>query len=240
VTARATGGEPAFAPDTRRTWTAEIEWRKTDDGARFVVVARPAGAGRAVTIAGSPSLGWPPTDAESVQALVDAVGDLEAALARAEWAPAAPGRAWYAKRFAWEPAALPQAASPSPPPAEPGLFAPQPAWPASTVDRWRCEIAWDAGWAESRFRALAYPPRARRGRELKTSRPLKWLLMAQPDAASDEHRHELEDLAGALAADGWERVGRAASWYAERFCWPGEGAPAAPPTSRSSPAGLGP
>jgi hypothetical protein len=62
--------------------------------------------------------------------------------------------------------------------------------------------------------------------------------MGQPDVRSPEHRQELHELAGALVARGWERVGRGSSWYAERYRWPGDGAPgdlAAPPGRRADP-----
>src|SRR3954469_8789920 len=65
--------------------------------------APPNGARPTATIAESPALTWPPADSDSVRALVEAASDLELALVSAGWTPVAPGRAWYAKRFAWEP-----------------------------------------------------------------------------------------------------------------------------------------
>src|SRR4051794_14201597 len=146
----------AVPPDRRRVWAAEIEWREIADGGRFVALASPNGARTTATIAESPALTWPPADSDSVRALVEAASDLELALVSAGWTPGAPGRAWYAKRFAWEPPS--DAACTLPASEIAALFAPRPPWPESTAGRWRCEIAWDAGWAKSGFRALAYAP----------------------------------------------------------------------------------
>jgi hypothetical protein len=220
VTLWADGATAATPPDERRAWAAEIEWREVAEGAHFVVAACASGSAATATIAESAALTWPPTDSDSVRALVDAVTDLELALVGAGWTPVAPGRSWYAKRFAWEP---PRDTAPTLAAAEiEALFAPPPPWPEATADQWRCEIAWDAGWARSRFRALAYAPGERRGREIRRSRALPWLLMAQPSAASDEHRRELESLAGALTDGGWEPVGTGSGWYARRFYQPGD------------------
>jgi hypothetical protein len=210
----------AVPPDERRVWAAEIEWRELAEGAHFVAVACPTGSSTSATIAESPALTWPPRDSGSVRALVEAVSDLELALTGAGWRPVAPGGSWYAKRFAWEP---PSEAAPTLPAGEiDALFAPRPPWPESTVGRWRCEIAWDAGWAKSRFRVLAYAPGERRGREIRRSRALPWLLMAQPSAASEEHRRELQSLTGALTESGWQPAGTGAGWYARRFYQPGD------------------
>jgi hypothetical protein len=211
----------AAPPDPGRAWTAEVYWRQTGDDARFFVIARPVGSEGATTIAESRPLAWPPMDSASVQALADAARDLHSALASAGWRALPPGRAWYAKRFAWD-AAGPRTAAPA---EDPTLFGPVPAWPDSTADRWRCEITWDAGWVESRFRALAYRPGGRRGRAIATSSPLRWLLMGRPNARSREHLEAVRSLAGALEAAGWERAGRGAGWYSERFAWGTGGAP---------------
>jgi hypothetical protein len=217
-------------PDPQRAWTAEVEWHETGGEARFIVSARPLGTGGDTTIAESPPLAWPPTDAASVDALTDAAQALHAAMLSAGWTALQAGTAWYAKRFAWEPTA-PSAAEPAaaPPPADseeaPNLFAPVPAWPESTAGRWRCEITWDAGWAESRFQAVIYRPRRRRGRAIGASTGLPWLLMGRPDARSEEHREAVWSLASALDAAGWERAGQGSSWYSERFAWPHDVAP---------------
>jgi hypothetical protein len=216
--------EPPAPPNRRRSWTAEIEWREAGEGARFVVVAAPAGSGLTATIASSPQLTWPPTSSESVHALGEAAAALQVSLLDAGWTPLAPGRAWYAKRFAWEPAPEPVV---SPPPNSP-LFAPEPPWPEGAADRWRCEIGWNAGWSRSRFSALTYGPGARRGREVKASGRLRWLFMAEPDMSRDEHLHALETLAAALISGGWEPVGTGADWYARRFWWASDEAPDEP------------
>lgn len=209
--------------DVAAPWTAEIEWRAD----RFCVVARRGGHTAAEVLAESAPVAWPPTDSTDVQALTDAQKELEAALVAAGWEPLSPGGAWYAARFAWSPAAPAVEPSPwpSPEPPEPpgdhaGPFAPVPAWPGDTRQRWRCEITWDAGWRESRFRVVTYRPRGRRGRAIGTSCPVPGRLMAPPDPRRAEHRVAVDALASALKSAGWERVGQGAAWYAERFRWP--------------------
>jgi hypothetical protein len=98
----ASGPAPASPPDRHRAWTAEIEWRHTHAESRFCVVARSRGTGK-TAVAQSLPLEWPPTGPDSVQALTDAAEDLEASLVAAGWKTLTPGRAWYSKRFAWEP-----------------------------------------------------------------------------------------------------------------------------------------
>jgi hypothetical protein len=226
---------PALPPDPQRSWTSEIEWRQTDSGARFSVVCRSPEAGdAALTLAESHPLVWPPTGPASVQALTVAAAKLEDSLVAAGWTPLPPGSAWYAKRFAW------QSARPSPEPATDdavehealGQFAPHPAWPEPAEGLWRCEIGWDAGWAESRFQAVAFRPHGRRGRPIAASGTLRWLLMGPPDPRQGEHRDAVHDLACELEAAGWEPVGRGRSWYSRRFSWPRDGAPSDPRTER--------
>ena len=96
VTQDAVAGSP---PDRERPWTAEIEWRHESE-ARFCVIAR--GDGETAVVQSAP-LEWPPAGAEAVQAMTDATEELEATLVAAGWKPLPRGRAWYAKRFAWEP-----------------------------------------------------------------------------------------------------------------------------------------
>jgi hypothetical protein len=98
----ASGPAPASPPDSHRAWTAEIEWRHTHAESHFCVLARSGAAGK-TAVAQSPPLEWPPTGPDSVQALTDAAESLEASLVAAGWKTLTPGRAWYSKRFAWEP-----------------------------------------------------------------------------------------------------------------------------------------
>ena len=98
VVAPAPAGAP---PDPRVTWAAEIEWRQIDDESRFCVIARGA---ETVEVAQSPPLDWPPDGPAAVRAVTDAADELAATLVAAGWKPLPPGSAWYAKRFAWEPA----------------------------------------------------------------------------------------------------------------------------------------
>ena len=85
---------------------AAVEWRQTGDAAHFCVVARSPGAPVAeAVLARSYPLDWPPTGDESVRALSDAADRLAEAFIAAGWTPLPNGDAWYAKRFAWVPAA---------------------------------------------------------------------------------------------------------------------------------------
>jgi hypothetical protein len=94
-------------PNPHRSWTAVIEWHET----RFRVTTRPPGEHGRV-LAESGPLAWPPADPAAVQALRDAAERLEAALLSAGWRALPPGREWYAKRFAWEPAGARRPARP--------------------------------------------------------------------------------------------------------------------------------
>jgi hypothetical protein len=96
------------APEPDRAWTAEIEWQLIDGGSQFRITARPVdGSAEPVTLGASGPLAWPPRDARSVQALTEAVRTLETALAAGGWSALPPGRAWYAKRFTWQPGGEP-------------------------------------------------------------------------------------------------------------------------------------
>jgi hypothetical protein len=98
-------GDVASPPDRHRAWTAEIEWRQTNAGAHFCVIARADDGAAEVTVAQSGPLPWPPTGPASVRALTDAAEKLEAALLASGWGPLPQGSTWYAKRFISEPSA---------------------------------------------------------------------------------------------------------------------------------------
>ena len=57
----AAAGARASPPDPARAWTAEIEWRQSDEEGLFRVVGRPAGGRGEATIAESGRLDWPPS-----------------------------------------------------------------------------------------------------------------------------------------------------------------------------------
>ena len=100
-------GEPT-PPEPDRAWAAEIEWHLVDGASQFRVIARAVdGAGEPIALGASALLEWPPAGARSVQALTDAVKALESALVAAGWTPLPSGSVWYAKRFTWQPGALP-------------------------------------------------------------------------------------------------------------------------------------
>ncbi len=107
---------PAVTRHPGSAWSAEIRWVEAESGAHFAVLARTGEQDDATVVAESPALEWPPTGPAAVQALSDAVDELERTLLAAGWTALPAGSEWYAKRFAWKPeaAAVPQA---SPPPA---------------------------------------------------------------------------------------------------------------------------
>ena len=206
--------------DPEAAWTAEIEWRAGPEEARFCAVARRADGTSGQVVAESAPVAWPPVGPAGVEALTNAHRALRAALAATGWKPLSRGGAWYATRFAWEPVTLDEErlaapwAPPEPPeepPAGAGLFAPAPAWPDDSKQLWRCEIRWDAGWIDSRFQAVTYRPRGRRGRPIGTSSPIKGRLMGRPEPDRPVHREAVRELASALETAGWERVAGARS-----------------------------
>jgi hypothetical protein len=224
---------PASPPDRTRAWTAEIEWHQSAAEGVFQAVARPTDGPGEATLAESARLEWPPKGPASVEGLRQATEQLGASLLAAGWEPLPRGGRWYAKRFAWEarqPAEALASAEPLPPadPAEPpvarqpqqsGRFARSPAWPADTLDLWRCEIRWDAGYVKSSFKTMAYPPGKKRGRTIGESATFKWMLMNAPDPRERATRAEVRRLASALAAAGWQRVGHGPDWYSGRYVW---------------------
>ena len=225
----------ALPPDPRASWSAEVIWVKTDDGARFRVRAR-TGEREEAVVGESPPLKWPPASSEAVQAMTLAVTELERALLAAGWTSLEGGKEWYARRFAWRPAADP---APGPAPGAPaagtapvvppspaqyhrdhrGRFMRRSAWLEQTRQQWRCEIVWTASAGKSRFAALAYAPGERSGRPLRDPAAGSWLGTADTPAGDEEQRGELLRLTTALEAAGWEGVGRGAKWYSARFVW---------------------
>jgi hypothetical protein len=218
--------------DPGRSWTAEVEWHQEGGRARFTVVARSGDDDAGMLVASSAPLTWPPPDGRAVQRLSEAADRLEAALIGAGWTPLPPGSAWYAKRFAWSPAAQPVTALPQATPepggrrferqveAEPQI---EVEWPPE--DLWRCEIRWHAGYVNSRFEALAHAPGRRRGVTVCSTPVFRWLLMADPDSTSPEHLEQFHRVADRLADAGWERAGAGKHWWELRFVWRREGAP---------------
>jgi hypothetical protein len=99
------------------------------------------------------------------------------------------------------------------------------AWPAETQSQWRCELKWDAGYFNSRFQAVVYPPGTQPGRPVAAGEPFKWTFMSDPDPKGERHLGQVRALASALEAAGWERVDRGPAWYAHRFVWRREGPP---------------
>jgi hypothetical protein len=252
--ARPVPGRPDIA------WSAEIRWVEAESGARFVALARTGEQEEATVVAESPPLEWPPTGPAAVQALSDAVEELERTLLEAGWTSLPAGTEWYAKRFAWKPVgATPAVPRPAPPPqasaprptvdhaparesehARTGRFTRDSDWPEGSERMWRCELRWGAGMVSSRFEVVAYGPGERQGRAIGGSATFKWLMWADPDPSGKGYQTELGRLVAALRAAGWEYVGRGPKWYSARFVWR---LPAAPPDRiepRPQLAGLGP
>jgi hypothetical protein len=99
------------------------------------------------------------------------------------------------------------------------------AWPAEARDKWRCELKWDAGYFNSRFQAVAFPPGTEPGHPVAAGPPFKWTFMSDPDPKGRRHLAQVRELASALEAAGWERIGRGSAWYSQRFVWRREGRP---------------
>ena len=227
---------PALAapPDPARAWSAEIEWRHAADGSRFRLVASSPGSPDKHALRESEPLQWPPSGPDSVVAMRRAVERLQAAAVEAGWQPAPAGRAWYSRRFRWEPATT---AAPAPAPAErrarTGRFARSTDWPADAADLHRCEIAWEVGYLKSHFRAMVFEPGSRRGRAASSSRPFKGYLAGAREADPETLRAEVERLAETMTAAGWEPAGRGAQWFSLRFVWRGDEAPDPHPDHRA-------
>jgi hypothetical protein len=155
-----------------------------------------------------------------VRALSGAVAKLEASLVAAGWKALPPEREWYAKRFSWEPAVEGQTVQ------RPGSsrFARHTPRPEDSAELWRCEIEWDAA-PVSRLRAAVYRPGHRHGRAIGVSSAVGSLRDGEPNPEDGECRTQVRALAAALEAAGWERTGRGADWFAERFVWRRDGAP---------------
>jgi hypothetical protein len=218
-------------PDPDRSWVAEVEWRSAGDEAHFCVVAREHPTAEGTVLEQSAPLDWPPSGPDAVAALSAAADRLAETFTRAGWTSLPTGDAWYAKRFAWEPAA---AAANGPAPdagrriSRSGM---EPAWPRTTDGRWRCEIGWAPGYGRSRFEAVAYPPGDAEGHAIGASRAFDWTELDVPDPGATAHQAEVHGLVTALEAAGWRRVGQGAHWYAERFAWVDE----RPPPDRLEP-----
>ena len=208
--------DPMRPPDPRRAWTAEVWWSDTC----FAVVARAGERGKAVSLATSRPLQWPPSGPKAVRDMSRAVERLETAMLAAGWTPLPPGGTWYSKRFAWV-ATVPRTETAPPS----GRFKRQTEWPAGSEQLWRCEIKWHAGYANSEFRAVAHGPERHRGVTLGHSEIFKWLLKGDPAGSDRRYVEQVRGLADRLTAAGWEPVGRGPSWYELRFVWRQEGAP---------------
>jgi LPXTG-motif cell wall-anchored protein len=211
-------------PARDREWTAEIEWRHDDAHSTFRVVASAAETEESAVLAQSAPLDWPPGGPGGVEAMTDAAAALEISLRAAGWRPLPPGEAWYAKRFAWQPAGAG------------GRFARSAPWPDGSEELWRCEIAWDSRYVSSRFAAQARPPGGGEAMRTVASSPSFRGLRREPDADSAQQRSAVAALAEALEAAGWEKVGGGSRWYAERFVWRRPGAP--PDAARPAPAAV--
>jgi hypothetical protein len=229
---RETGPRP---PDPARAWTAEVEWRDTPGGPRFCAVARDERNGGETIVAETGPLEWPPRGPAAVQSLAASIFRLSRTMQDAGWSPLAHEGAWYAKRFEWKPAAArrsperPPAAAPaeavdsSQPSKRTGRF--DRPWPEDLKALWRCEIQWNAGWASSRFEAVAHAPHGVRGEPIAASKPFRWMLRRVPDLRDAPARGAVEELRTLLVTDGWTLLRSGPQWYSHRLVWRREGTP---------------
>jgi hypothetical protein len=223
--------EAAASADVADSWVAEITWDQGDQDAVFRAIGRDEGTGEEVVVAESEYVEWPPRGTDAVAAMRQAVDELEAALLDAGWSRSGRGRAWYAKRFRWEPAHV----------AEPSMdlvrdegadrrqavvAVDAPGLTEEELEgRWRCEIRWAPGYVNSRFVAVRYAPEEKRGSDLGGSRSLRWMFMNDPDPRVADDREALRELCEALLASGWVPAGRGRPWYAHQFVWQGDDEP---------------
>ena len=74
-----------------------------------------------------------------------------------------------------------------------------------------CEIGWWRGYLKSEFYAVAD------GREFARSRSFRWRGERPPASDDEAARAAHEALVARLAEAGWEPLGQAIPWYAQRF-----------------------
>jgi zinc-ribbon domain len=80
-------------------------------------------------------------------------------------------------------------------------------------ERWElCEIVWWRGYLKSEFFAAA------EGRELARSPGFRWRRADPPPPDDVGARKAHDELVRRLTALGWEPLGQAIPWYAQRFC----------------------
>lgn len=97
---------------------------------------------------------------------------------------------------------------------EGGAEAPEPPRPRFVfpAEGWElCEIAWWRGYLKSEFYAVAD------GRELARSRSFRWRRERPPGSDHEAARSAHEALVARLEEAGWEPLGQAVPWYAQRF-----------------------
>lgn len=75
-----------------------------------------------------------------------------------------------------------------------------------------CEIVWWRGYFKSEFLAVAGK------RELARSSRFRWRRGEPPSQTHEGARTAHEQLVRRLTAIGWEPLGQAIPWYAQRFC----------------------
>jgi hypothetical protein len=95
---------PGRPPDPAGDWTAEVEWPGAGSEVRFRAIARSTHGTQNAVVAESRPFRWPPGGTADVQAMTDAVADVQGLLLSAGWTEIEPGDGWYARRFAWTPA----------------------------------------------------------------------------------------------------------------------------------------
>jgi hypothetical protein len=79
-----------------------------------------------------------------------------------------------------------------------------------------CEIGWWRGYVKSEFYAIALGP-DRREYDAGRSRSFLWRKAAPPPPEHDRARAAHEALVQKLVDSGWEPLGKANPWFAQRF-----------------------
>jgi hypothetical protein len=92
-------------------------------------------------------------------------------------------------------------------------------WPPGSEEQWRAEVVWDSGYRKGRFRAVAIPPSAHRGRPIATTKMLEAAGLRSPDPVRPQFRAPFEQLVADLRHAGWQPVEPGSRWWSSRFVW---------------------
>jgi hypothetical protein len=99
------------------------------------------------------------------------------------------------------------------------LTFPRRAWPPGTEQQWRAEVVWAGGYRKGRFRAVAIPPSARRGRPIAATKMVDVTRRRAPDPVRPQFRAPFDHLVADLRRAGWQPVEPGSRWWSVRFVW---------------------